>query len=74
MKAIDFYNEWISKGSMRQRKSLRNIEAVCNSLEKERVMIVGAIVGKLCKEKFGTPSYGSMKNNKILMELSLIHI
>lgn len=68
MKASSYYKEWISQGSIRQRKSLRNIEAICNELEKEGIIIVGSIVGRLCKQKFGTPSYGSMKNNQVLME------
>lgn len=68
MKAIDYYNEWSNKGSMAQRKSLRHIMIICDELENGGVMIIGSVVGRCCVKKFGTPAYGTIKNNQVLME------
>lgn len=68
MKASEYYSEWSNKGSMVQRKSLRHIMIVCDELNAGGVMIIGSVVGRCCVKKFGTPSYGSIKNNQVLME------
>ena len=68
MSASEYYSEWSNKGSMVQRKSLRHIMMVCDELNAGGVMIIGSVVGRCCVKKFGTPSYGTIKNNQVLME------
>lgn len=31
-------------------------------------MILGSVVGRCCYKKYGSPAYGSIKNNQVLME------
>lgn len=68
MKANSYFEKMIEVGSIKQRKSLRHIKLVCDELEVGGVMILGSVVGRCCYKKYGSPAYGSIKNNQVLME------
>lgn len=68
MKANSYFMRVSNVGSMKQRKSLRHIKLICDELEAGGVMILGSVVGRCCYKKYGSPAYGSVKNNQVLME------
>lgn len=67
-KSEKYFLEWSCKGSMKQRKSLNHIKLVCDELVSGGVMILGSVVGRCCVKKYGSPAYGTLKNNQVLME------